>query len=102
MRLDNLSHQVTAPSSYPRGMVTFAPDLWEMLDEYRERREQSGLVRLGVRILLGLIGSDSRLESAADHLVISCQNDEDTLELAWQCEKLGKLIRERAYERMRE
>jgi len=103
MKLDNLSHKVTAPSSYPRGMVTFSPDLWNTLAEYRERREQSGLVRLGVRVVLGLVSDDNtQLESAADHLVISCASDEDALELAWQCERLGKLVREQTYKRMRE
>lgn len=95
MKLCNLTQQTTAPLNHPRGPVIFAPDLWDMLAEYRKRHEQSGLVRLGTRVVLGLVGNDIQLESAADHLAVSCQTDTDLLELAQRCADLGELLRNR-------
>ena len=95
MKLQNLTQQTSAPLNHPRGPVIFTPDLWEMLAEYRKRHEQSGLIRLGAQVILGLAGDDARLESAADHLAVSCQTNVDLLELARRCADLGELLRSR-------
>jgi hypothetical protein len=94
MKLENLAHQVSAPSNYPRGMVTFDTALWNLLAEYRERREQSGFVRLAARVMLGLVEGGERLESAADHIVVSCTND-DILDLVQHCNDLVTMLRYR-------
>jgi len=95
MKLHNLARQTTAPSNCVKVAISLVPDLWEILVEYRKRREQSGLVRLGLRVVLGLIGDDDTLESAADHLAVSCQSDEDLSNLARRCGDLSEALRSR-------
>jgi len=101
MKLSQLSRTSGENEEWSTLNVRFPPELWAATEPYRERREAAGICRLGLRVVLAIIG-ELDIESAADHLVISCASDEDAQELAWQCERLGKLVREQAYKRMRE
>ncbi len=64
-------------------MIYLDPDLLKELKPYTDRHERSGFIQLWLKVGLALLSaSDKELESAADHLAVSCETLDDLADLA--------------------
>lgn len=92
MKLVDLRRSVTGK----RIMVYFDNELLGRLKPYTQRGERSGFLELSARLLLALSSNnDEILESAADHLVASCETLDDLVQLTQRVDYLRLKLQER-------